>query len=72
MAIELIEGRPPWFPLGQRKVVELIRTVGTPPLPLNISLEFENWSLDFPVPSCDSILLSRPAHPLSFSLRSSR
>ena len=46
MAIELIDGRPPWFPLGQRKVVELIRTVGTPPLPLNISLDFENFVRD--------------------------
>ncbi|PKK73304.1 kinase-like protein [Rhizophagus irregularis] len=46
MAIELIDGRPPWFPLGQRKVVELIRTVGTPPIPLNISLDFENFLRD--------------------------
>ncbi|RIA87355.1 kinase-like domain-containing protein [Glomus cerebriforme] len=46
MAIELIDGRPPWFPLGQRKVVELIRTVGTPPFPLNISLDFENFLRD--------------------------
>ncbi|CAI2169913.1 12475_t:CDS:1 [Funneliformis geosporum] len=46
MAIELIDGRPPWFPLGQRKVVELIRTVGIPPLPSNISLDFENFLRD--------------------------
>ncbi|CAG8473929.1 11830_t:CDS:2 [Paraglomus brasilianum] len=40
-AIELLDGHPPWFPLGQRRVVELIKTVGTPPIPSNVSQEFE-------------------------------
>ncbi|CAG8715008.1 3486_t:CDS:2, partial [Acaulospora morrowiae] len=43
MAIELFDGRPPWYPMGQRRVVELIRTVGTPPLPSGISEDFESF-----------------------------
>ncbi|CAG8600251.1 7988_t:CDS:2, partial [Scutellospora calospora] len=46
LAIELFEGRPPWYPMGQRRVVELIRTVGTPPLPSGISPDFESFLRD--------------------------
>ncbi|CAG8689446.1 37487_t:CDS:2 [Gigaspora margarita] len=46
LAIELFEGRPPWYPMGQRRVVELIRTVGTPPLPSGISPDLESFIRD--------------------------
>ncbi|CAG8522798.1 666_t:CDS:2 [Cetraspora pellucida] len=46
LAIELFEGKPPWYPMGQRRVVELIRTVGTPPLPSGLSPDFESFLRD--------------------------
>ncbi|CAG8603020.1 5613_t:CDS:2 [Acaulospora colombiana] len=46
MAVELFDGQPPWYPMGQRRVVELIRTVGTPPLPPCISDDFESFLRD--------------------------
>ncbi|CAG8562618.1 3452_t:CDS:2, partial [Ambispora leptoticha] len=45
-AIELVDGRPPWHPLGQRMVLQFIKDVGTPPLPANISIEFESFLRD--------------------------
>ncbi|CAG8474155.1 6858_t:CDS:2 [Ambispora gerdemannii] len=45
-AIELVEGRPPWYSLGQLRVLQLIKAVGTPPLPANISSEFESFLRD--------------------------
>ncbi|CAH1763761.1 2782_t:CDS:2, partial [Entrophospora sp. SA101] len=42
-AVELFDGKPPWYPMNKNRVIELIKSVGLPPLPSNISPGFESY-----------------------------